>query len=66
LDVVEEFNKENDGRVDDARATKKHKGPLHDGPKMPASKLPRHRDRRTGSLTPARLNLLATPKRRYG
>jgi hypothetical protein len=33
---------------------------------MPASKLPRHRDRRTGSLTPARLNLLATPKRRYG
>ncbi|KAF2805209.1 uncharacterized protein BDZ99DRAFT_466861 [Mytilinidion resinicola] len=67
LEVVgEDFDKENDRQEEVSRASKKLKSNLHAGPRTPASKLPRRLDKRAGSLTPARLNLLATPKRRCG
>ncbi|KAF2503398.1 hypothetical protein BU16DRAFT_521989 [Lophium mytilinum] len=66
LDVVDEgFDKENEHQ-EGSRATKKSKSNSQAGPRTPASKLPRRLDKRAGSLTPARLNLLATPKRRCG
>src|SRR6202000_229904 len=63
--VDEESDKENESQGDLQRANKKSKGSSKTtAPTTPASKLPRRPDKRTGSLTPARLNMLATPKRR--
>lgn len=67
LDNVEDpSDKEND--EEEARSSKKQKSSQHTVPGTPssASKLPRRPIRRMGSLTPARLNLLAAPKRRPG
>ncbi|OCK81303.1 hypothetical protein K432DRAFT_381451 [Lepidopterella palustris CBS 459.81] len=65
LESVDEGSseKENDPE-EDGRANKRTKANPVEATKTPVSKLPRRQEKRPGSLSRARLSLLATPKRR--
>lgn len=64
LESVEGGSDKENQEEEDGRANKRTKGNPVEVTKTPTSKLPRRTEKRPGSLSQARLNLLATPRRK--